>query len=190
MQVLEFDAALHEYRLGGRVLPSVTQILGDVGFYERVGMDPWYAERGTAVHEYCQLDDEDDLAEESVTPEMKGYLEAWRRFRKESKAKVLSIEERIYHPVYGYAGTLDRIVKIGRDEAIVDLKTGSPARWHAIQTGAYAAAKQGKAPYRRFACYLKDDGSYSLQEHKDRADGAVWLSALTVWKWRFGKERG
>ena len=43
-----FNDATHEYRIGGRFVPSVTQVLGDLLPCFQAG--EWYLERGRAVH--------------------------------------------------------------------------------------------------------------------------------------------
>lgn len=181
---LAFNAETHEYTLDGVSLPSVTRILKLTGISPSYAdLDPFYAERGTAVHKACELDDLNRLDESTVDPEhVRPRLEAWRKFRREHGARFgpASIEHRFAYQ-NKYAGCVDRLYTRG---GVLDIKTGKPAAWHGVQTMAYAVgAGQGReAP--RWAIYLAEDGTYRLERHEDPSDFTTWASALAIMAYR------
>lgn len=194
---LHFDTATHTYRVGGQPIPSVTQILEASKISDFSGVPPEIlrhaADRGTAVHQACWFDDQNDLDESSLHPEVTGYLNAWRRFRDEQDIAITLIETRVYSSM-GFAGTFDRLVTMPKwGEAMLDLKTGEETASWRIQLAAYVRGFYGKlAPKcRRGAVKLRRDGTYSLHWYEMRdmvRDWNVFAGALTVYQYR--KEHG
>ena len=182
---LHFDQATHVYRLGDRVLPSVTQVLKEAGIID----DTWYTEesriRGSFAHEATALDDAGVLDESSVDSSLAGYLEAWRRFKRDSGMRILKAEFRICDRVYGYAGTVDRLAVVRHQPTIPDIKTGDPEPWHALQLAGYARCVPGRPM--RMGVYLHDDGKYTTRTYTDPSDDAAFLACVGVanWKRRF-----
>lgn len=195
------DEATHTYRLGDRVLPSVTQIGDWMDAYAGVSPDVMAlaADRGRAVHLACELDDAGELG--SVPDVIAPYVEAWRALKRETGAVIYAVEERVVDPLYGYAGTLDRVMafpKLKRwkpaDLAIVEIKATALLPPSAgPQTAGYLAAWNahaypdlpglGKAN-RRFIAWLRADGTYRLVERTDVSDRAVFLAGLTLFNWK------
>lgn len=102
--MLTFAAETHEYRVNGRLVPSVTQILEAVGLIDYSHI-PWPTrqmalERGRAVHEAIALDLAGDLDEESADEiGILGYIQAARAAL--TALGILmptAVEERVYHP--------------------------------------------------------------------------------------------
>lgn len=188
---LRFLADSHQYWLGGRQLPSVTAILTAVGAID----SDWYTDaskrRGTWVHEATALLDRGELdADEAQvrTPEYWPYVAAYQAFLKDAQPDICDVECRVHDDLYGYAGTLDRTLFLNGRWSLLDLKTGSPARWHRLQTAAYARLRlnDGRTPD-RYVLYLKPDGTYRLSEPcTDRQDEAIFLSAVTWAAWTRG----
>lgn len=195
--MLSFNAELHEYRFTDVVVPSVTKILKPMS--EDFSMiAPRVLEharqRGVAVHACVQLDIKNDLVEESVVPEIAGYLKAWRRFRSECgihEADFGEPERPLFHPALRYAGTPDVPLCLNKRWAVLDVKTAdalSPA-W-ALQTAAYRelinvnTLKGEHLIEDRYSLRLRDDGTYKLDQFKDRGDWAVFLAALTLDNWK------
>jgi len=180
--MLKFDPASHRYTLDGQVLVSVTQVLKGVGLIDFNGINPDVLQRaaafGTAVHQACHLDDLGDLDEQSLDENLKPYLEAWRSFRGDMKFD--AIEQPLWHPVYGFAGTPDRI----KENTIWDIKTGTTVYTSsAIQLAGYSILADIPTA-RRLAVQLKPDGKYQVHEFKERTDRQVFLSCLTAYQWR------
>lgn len=183
---LTFDEAAHEYRFKGVVVPSVTQILQQVTDFSGINPDVLERKRhlGVAVHLACELDDTDDLDETALAHEISPYLTAWRRFRSENWGEIEMLEQRVFHPMHRYAGTLDRVMTIQGERCVVDIKTSaqlSPAV--GLQLAAYDMAL-GNDKLKRFAVQLKPDGMYRLQQYKDPKDYQVFTALLTIQNWR------
>lgn len=173
--MLTFDGATHTYTLDGIQLPSVTEITRFCA-YDYKSDRPWLAEaaasRGTAVHEACALIDYGEEPEE--TPEIAGYLKAYRRFLADYKPEWKLIEHPIGSILLGYAGTLDRFGTIDGAPAILDIKTG---QLHdaalSAQLTAYAELRQTETYLlppepALYALKLSNDGTYILKRVEPR----------------------
>lgn len=88
---------------------SVTTILKEEGLIDARWFDDWSRDRGSMVHLATAYDDRGELDEESLDPVIAPYLEAWRKFRKESGFGPEKIEVPMQSTAYRYAGTPDRI---------------------------------------------------------------------------------
>lgn len=186
---LQFDERTHTYRLAGVRLPSVTQILQPLVDLSRIPRDVLEAKRdlGQRVHLACQLDDEHDLLESSVEEDVRPRLEAWRRFLRETGAEVLANEQLVYHPVMLYAGKLDNVLRIGRDEWLIDKKTAIATPISTgPQTAAYSQASQspGLPPLHRGALLLHDDGRYQLDPLTGADDWSCFVACLTLHRFK------
>lgn len=185
MTGLVFDPERHAYILDGRVIPSVTQILTAEGIIN----GQWYTEdgrrRGGHVHLALQYLDEGRLDEDSVTDEVRPYLEAWGRFLSETGFICLQIERPFVCEALGYAGTPDRVgwMDGGKILSVIDIKTGSPEPWHALQTAAYAVGI-GKRMAKRWSVYLRNDGNYRLVQYQDIDDINAWIGLVSIRNWK------
>lgn len=188
---LRFFPQEHRYFLGQRELPSVTRIIGSVfalDIPEEI-LRP-AQERGTMVHRITELDDQDDLDESTVAPEFQPYLEAWRAFRKASGfvPDPDGIEIRTYHPSFYYAGTIDRIGRLGNGRRIViDIKTGGKYPHYRIQLAAYCNLLADPLNYLRGSVTLDRDGSFWFDEFSREdfpMDLAVFRSCLNVYTFK------
>lgn len=192
--VFTFDEAAHEYRLDGRKLPSVTSIIRPIA-PDFSAIPPHVLERkraiGTAAHLACELDDLGELDEESLDPILVGYLQAWRGFKDATGAIVIANERRLYHPRLNYAGTLDRLLSIGGNLWLVDLKTSAdPVPSYGVQLAAYAellkASDAQLVPQepRRASLHLRDDGTHKLHEFKNPNDWPAFVACLSLYQWK------
>lgn len=170
--------------------PHVTGVLKGVGLIDTTFLSEFGRDRGTAVHQATALDDVADLDEGSVDPHVAPYLAAWRRFRAESSPITFpKIEHRVRHELYGYLGTADRVARFRGSDWVIDLKTGGPEPWHALQLAAYALAYLGRTSLagsgvRCAAVYLRDDATYRFMPYEDYSDGDAWLVALSLYNWK------
>jgi len=189
--VLEFDEGPHVYRWNGKIVPSVTQVLKPLTDYSMVDADKLERARqeGVAIHKTVELYETGDLDAASLPEWLEPYLAAWMKFKAEMKFSVAKSEQRVYHRVYGYAGTYDLSGDMNGHDALVDLKRSfmaGPAI--GLQLAAYLAAASFKAEALssslRYALQLRADGTYRLQEFTDKTDFQTFLAALTLWKWR------
>jgi hypothetical protein len=168
--MINFDPVLHEYTLQstGQRLRSVTGILTDAGLID----NRWYSEesrdRGSAVHILCEryaagirFDDSGrDLSELE-------YVNAFSRWIADYKVYALKTECLIYGQVDSeiYGGTFDILALIKNRRVLVDIKTGSKAKWHYKQLAGYSIGRFNDThepvnPYQLAVLYLKRDGSY------------------------------
>lgn len=200
---LTFDPETHTYAVDGNVLPSVTQIIRDAGLY------PWgndstdanyYMERGLAVHAACRYWDEGRLdPHEELDPEVEPRLDAYKKFLKDSGARVLMNETPMYHPAMRYAGTLDRLFVWNNDLWLVDLKAGGHVPAYCVQTAAYLDMLQsiplGIDLYEKLAgwdrlqvlragLHLAGDGTYKVEMHADHTDISTFRHALGLYFWK------
>lgn len=173
---LDFNEDLHEYRIGGKRLPSVTDICSIIGGSFNAS-DPVVmnaARRGTAVHELCEMYDYGILPDE-IPPELAGYIEAYMRFCRDYRAEWLQIECPLGNIDLGYAGTLDRMGFLGRKLAVVDLKTtanmGRAIKVkYTCQTAAYdrlVRRNLGLYPTEDVIVQLHKEGKYSAYLRAD-----------------------
>jgi hypothetical protein len=191
---LQFDPVEHIYSLNGVAVPSVTQILSDVGIvdYSQIpdGIRVMALERGRQVHLITQFFDENDLGR--FDPKLAGYLDAWKRFREETGFVPELIEHQVYNEVWDFAGTLDRTGVMAGARCLADIKTGIVPYWAAFQTAAYASCFDKPATFRRMAVGLLPDGSYRIHEFRCADFSAhlrVFLSALTIYQTKRGQSK-
>lgn len=187
---VNFDPAEHLYTLAGRPLINVTRVLDYFNTELRQIPETILAiarGRGTAVHTASALDDRGVLDESSCDDNTLAYLEGYRQFRKDSGFAPTLIEARVYHPQMDYAGTLDRGGTLNGKWAQIDLKTGVPSRFEALQTAAYSDAWEhggGKAFEARYVVRLHPDfpRGYKLEQHRGPLDRLNWRSMLNTYR--------
>ncbi len=116
----------HVYRLDAKVLDGLTSTIKEAGLIRSNG-DPWYMERGTAVHLATEYFDRGTLDEETVDPQIEGYLASWKTFRKDQGYNPTHIEFMTYEPSLLVATKIDRL------PGPLDIKAGAPEPWHILQ---------------------------------------------------------
>lgn len=185
---ITFDPEKHEYRRGNVLVPSVTQILEAAGLYPDFSLIDaatleWKRNLGTQVHAATALDDQSNLGD--YDPQIDGYIDAWRLFKRQTGFRPVHIEHLIYHKAHGYAGTLDRIGVMAGKSILIDIKTGNTIDLMAVgpQTAAYAEA-WGLHARGRYAVKLASDGTYKLIQCGNKMDFPVFLSCLNLWRWK------
>jgi hypothetical protein len=187
-------ASNREYLINGRIVPSVTEVLASAGLITLDFVTDLALTRGTYVHKAAELYDQNRLNHATVDPIVRPYLDAWIKFRKDTGAEMITIEEKIYSTKYYYGGRPDRIVQMDK-KMILDLKTGE--QFHpsgAIQMAAYLEAYNETAKEKargRIIVQLMKDGSYKLpnKDYYGNNDFNTFLAALTIrnWKEKYGK---
>ena len=185
MWSLRYDPVEHRYWLEDRELISVTTALKEARFLD----DRWFSdeasERGTYVHQACDLLDDDNLA--SYLPQVNGYIAAYQKFLHEAQPDWRLREHQVCDATLGYAGTLDRAGYLNGRWVLVDIKTGGPAPWHGLQLAAYGrltpSPDTGARPA-RFDLYLTERGTYALIPQTDRTDEAEFFHALGTAQFR------
>src|SRR3990167_7581540 len=181
---LTFDAETHTYRIDGRVVPSVTQILSAAGLTNFAGIDPAIlaaaAQRGTFVHQSIEMFDADDLDFDELDPALKGYVAAYAKWKAEAMWVPQSHEQAVCDPVRGYAGTLDQVGLMGFVPYIIDIKSGDVYRSAGYQLAAYQACLPDGAKLKRAAVQLFNDEHYRIHKFDSRDDLKIFYAALTV----------
>jgi len=185
-----FEAKSHLYHTpDGTRLESVTDILsGELGAFDGFPIEA--ALRGTDVHNAIQFYNEKDLDESTLTPEVAGYLDCFKRAKKHHKIKVIQNEIMRFHPKYLYAGRCDAVVEIGGVLGVIDYKTGAPQkareRW---QLAAYLEMLKAEIPglKGRWNLYLKPEKydnncGFKLEEHTSPRDFAEFLALFAAYQ--------
>jgi hypothetical protein len=187
---LTFDAPTHTYRVGERVLPSVTQILDPLQYLDGIPWAVLEAARkfGDHVHQAVHLWNIGKLDEPALDPHLAPYLLGWKRFIGEAQARVILSEHRMVHRRLGYAGTLDSVVRIAGRNHVCDVKSGVLPKTVGMQTAAYRHAYLSEGTLTvspvRYCVQLVGDGLYRLHKLNDATDLNYFLSALNINVWR------
>lgn len=188
---LEFQSEGHTYRLDGREVPSVTQVLEPFSSLEYVDRELLRraAEFGNHVHEACHLFNIDTLDRRTLDPVLAPYVSAWEQFLDDTGAVVLQSEHRVASRKFKYAGTVDTTVFWGKSKRLIDIKSiASLPRTVGPQTAAYAEAyyeDTGERIRDRYCVQLKPDGAYSVQKLSDPNDWNIFQSALNLYRWYY-----
>ena len=171
---VEFDPVNHIYRVGGKILPSVTQLLPKQDYYVSDDRLAECAEEGIANHAAVE-----DMIKTGVSS--CGYTDAVKRFMDELRDIIGCLIgcEIPLASKKGFAGTPDLIFENG----IVDLKRGlRDKRIHALQTSGYnlLAVENGliKPTKQQYILIAHDDGTYdAVNVYNSMAEG-VFLSLV------------
>jgi len=175
----------HTYWLGKERLPSVTEILRDVGFSNPYADSESARLRGKYVHEATALYDRGRLDESSLDPVIVPYVGAWKRFVQDTAFRPRLIEHSGYHAGLRYAGTLDRVGLLGNKRMVLlDIKSGAVGAATRLQTAGYLGITI-KPCVERYAVELRATGQYSLHgPWVDSEDYAVFLACLRMFNWK------
>lgn len=184
MNELTFEPEGHVYRFGGRVVPSVTQVLEPLQMLQGV---PWALlesarEFGTHVHLACHLWNKGELDQDALDPALAPYLAGWISFLKETGFVIYHSEHRVYHRTLRYAGTADAFGTWNESAWVIDIKSGIVPGTVGAQLAAYSQASNYPRA-KRLCVQLSADGLYRLHPQKDPSDFALFTSALNVWKY-------
>lgn len=185
----QYNNETHEYFLGSRKLPGVTDVLKSAGIID----DTWYTEvgcsRGKEVHELTDRFDYEMVELSDVPEDYLGFLQGYARFKSDlgDRLVILESEKPTHHPTFLYAGTPDRVVSIDGFNFLIDIKTGAKSKWHKMQLAAYLAML--KLRYNIYGAYiltLKKNGKYSFEriEMNIERELNVFLACLSVYNWK------
>lgn len=159
--------------------PRVTDVLKKVGISKDfTGIDPFYADRGRAVHACIELYLKGTLDESSVDevcrPYFDGFLKFWDKFKFEPFTTELHLEND------DYQGTIDLL----SDHGIYDWKCSkSHDRAAEIQGAGYKKLAKSNFPFR--VVQFPGDGSYKVFEYK--APIELWDCVWKLYQWKIGK---
>jgi hypothetical protein len=121
-----FPEGGHWYTYQGRYIRSVSKILNRI-YPMPPDLDPWYLERGRAVHAATVLIDGGTLDWDGLDERLKPFCDAYRVFIETARPGVEASELVVVHPSYSYGARLDRVFSLpGQDRLlVVDIKCGS-----------------------------------------------------------------
>lgn len=183
---LNFDEDQHLYYTdAGVIVPSVTQVLEDVGIVDKQWFNDQAKIRGTYIHKATELHDKKTLVEKSLDPILVPYFEAYKKFLHDTGFVPELIEHMVYCVRYGYAGTLDRSgIWPGVGRVFLDIKSGYAPDWAALQLAAYVMSE----PFDYdmiFTLQLKDNGTYAIHEHRHNGNNFTqFLYALKTYQYK------
>jgi hypothetical protein len=201
-----FDEEPHLYRFRGRDYISVTQAIrlagmgDDFSMVSEERMD-YARRRGRMVHLACQYFDEGVLDLQSVDAAIRGYVEAYLKFREECKIKVIETEQKIVAERMGLAGTPDLIAWMSGRRVVIDRKTSQHmSKSMGLQTAGYKILREQventQLIYGRYGLRLEKTGNYKLFEHDNPEDEPAFRDALShaisekkmeKWRVQYGK---
>lgn len=192
MPDLRFDAERHEYWVGDRRLPSVSEVIQPLVDYSTVPEHrlEFARDRGTAVHLACHLDDLAQLDEGSVDEtHVLPRLMAWRKFKRDNEVEVSISERPMAHLKVGYAGTPDKFIRLRvgrkRPRALLDIKNVAEMKpVVGVQLGGYEllGRENGEEVDARIGLQLRGDGTYRI--HTYPSEVVTFLSLLNLFSWR------
>ncbi len=181
---LRFDEEKHQYFLGKKRIPGVSEILQKVGLSKDwTGIDPFYAERGKAVHLAIQYFLEHRLDESSLDPVILPYFEGFKKYYNEHPMGITRCEVRGSFSET-FCGTIDCIT----ENEIID--------WKCSKSHDKVAELQGQG-YKIIECQrlttplpfkvvqFPGDGTYEIFDYGNRTD--LWDAVMDLYKWKTGK---
>lgn len=188
---LMFDPGEHTYEADGVVYPSVTQILQGVGIIDTRWYKPGSAEKGAAKHKLFEQYLKKTLDWSTLTDEALALIEQYQNFLTNETAEILCIEKARYSKELGYAGTPDLVYRDKDGKVIVlDIKTGAPEKWHALQLAAYMELEKPYHSAKEFSTtsggrllYI-DVKKYTLKNPGVKDALEVFKAATRVARWK------
>ena len=166
--------------------PSVTQVLELVSDFSNVppGILAKAADRGTRVHDCCELYDQGMLDQAFLERDVEPYLKAWEAFHFAYEPEILEIEKTVQ--VYGmtpYHGRYDRLANVRQRAYILDIKTSAqpkPKLW-ACQLAGYRYALADSAGIA--VVQLRKDGTFMFRDYTEHYQQAldIFQDLLRTW---------
>lgn len=201
-----FEPETHTYRLEGRVLVSVTQVLNEwreakvygkrflVHTTSGAAIDGEVMDNaatfGKAVHEGAKLILTGEIDWNTVDEALIPPLMEFMRWTEDYKVKPVHVEEPMYSERHGVAGTPDLIGTVNgfRHLDITDIKTGLVNEAVGPQVAGYEIIFREREKYRkpivRHELILPRDGSpYRFNALTNNQDGPFFLSRLFQWQY-------
>ena len=199
IETIDFLEGPHEYRVSGEVLPSVTEILYDMGC---CGDTRWFKQkhrdRGSRAHNLVKQiawlrhpNSEYEWDRSCDHPETLPYGIAFDSWCEEVGFEVIAAETPMYLDYPRVAGTPDLvgILRKLRDSPIgvVDCKSGEVYPSVELQTAPYAKMAErhlGVKIDARYSLKLQPDGRFKFRECAAPSDWAVFVGLANGWYWR------
>lgn len=190
----EADEITRTFKMSGRVVPSITDLLKEFGFIDDEYFKPEHRERGQRIHTATHYLDDNDLRWQSVRDEDLGFMMAYKAASKALELRHIRSEERLFHPFLMYCGKPDRVStwNLSKGQVVIEIKTGSVPAYTGLQTaGQDLLLPTLSMPRERAAIELHNDGSwkpvfFSGAEHEGDRDVFLGLVAAHWYKINHG----
>lgn len=188
-----FDEDTHTYYLDGLKIPGYSEIAKATGLVDFSGVrkDILRAASnfGTAVHSMCELWDKGVLNVKKLDPNLKPYLEGYRKFLLKYEPDLYPewIEQPTYSPKWRFGVTPDRLATIRRKLTTYEIKaTASIHKSVAIQTAAQALAIEGRigVKIKQRMCVRLVPDDFEVKIYNSVMDEAVFVSALNIFNFK------
>lgn len=175
---LNFNPDTHVYwvDMDGQIepVPSVTTINRELLNLDFSFIDPFYLDRGVQVHKAIEIWLENDLDESSLEPRLVPYLNAFKKFMKQTKFKLTASEKIVWCKKLWVAGTIDLIGELQGNPVLIDIKTGGKQNHYHLQTAGYAILNETPT-IKRFCLHLnKEKENFKLEPHPNSKDVEVF----------------
>lgn len=172
-------------------LIGVTRVLAISGVTDFSFVDDEDRWKGSEIHRMIQMYDERRLEERTVPSELRGYLNAHKKFMWETGFVPQWIEQKLESKELRIRGRLDRAGLMKGKKTILDMKSGSIRAAVRLQMALYGHMLNPAIWWNRAAVQLRPDGEYSLKPFplmSWSADLATALACVRVsqWKIEFG----
>lgn len=187
-----FKEDTHQYfDESGIEVPSVTQILKVAGLtgFGMEGTELHSDEsmtRGKAAHQAIHFLEKGTLDESTVDEIVIPYVDAYKKFKKDTGYKPFKMECLLLHQQRRFAGTLDGIGHIENQPVLLEYKTGSYQPWHKLQVAGYRAALGDDFKTTKdYVLELKSNATYTL--HKvayEVTEELLFFSLVNLYYWR------
>lgn len=190
---VEFDEALHQYRIDARQAPGVTGLLADE-FHGNINSPK--VKWGTATHDHIFHFLLGTIDQERIQPVMlariEGFLRAMAKLRCAPAPGKWLGEFFVVSRRFGYCGRLDNLFDRGATDLILDVKTGDDSEHSQLlagaQIGGYAQAlvDMGLTSLSRLrgaVVFIGDDGAERVVDVNMREAVHVFLARLTWMKY-------
>lgn len=191
---ITFDEDLHEYRLDGSVIPSVTQIIEPVR-HELGGSESvleYKRQIGKALDKAIEIHEAGlEIDPESLDDAVAPFFAAWLQFKADSGFRALLNQPIVYSRKFRFAGTLDLLGTRHFTSSVPDELLDTKCVWTidpatAIQTAGYAIAAReslGIHVKKRGGVQLLRDGKYKFHPYTNANDETVFQSCRNVHAW-------
>lgn len=178
---LTFNEDSHEYFLDDERLPSVSEIIAPLKDFSMIPADVLENKRqfGTNIHKMIELYLEDDLDEDSLPADLKGCLDAFKKWKDIyfTPVETLKVEVKQFHPKLKYAGTPD----LDLPDSIIDIKSRDfdPVS-DPLQLAAYK--RFGEPQREGYILSLFPDGTYKFKRVPESKSWPMFRQLLNYYR--------
>jgi hypothetical protein len=173
-----FNEHDHTYTDARGRVPHITGLLSVSGWTDEQWFTEESSERGREVHRVTAQYDLGAVSQQEVEDgdhPFKGYLLAYLAWERIVRPRWQHVEVGVVLRTLRFGGRPDRVGAVFGAKAVGEIKTGDPTKGHVIQTALQAilvAPEYNLKPESilRHAVYVRDNGRFKHEEHRNRAD--------------------